>query len=274
MKIPPRFVSVLFSFALLDPKGIVAREQRNLIFLTTGLMLAVVAAVFIMLFWFVRKYRSDNEKTAYSPDTESTGFVQVLFWGFLFILIGVIGIMNWRSAHDLDPYKPIASDKEPLTIQVVALEWKWLFIYPEQRIATVNFVEFPVGTPVTFNLTADAPMSSFWIPNLGGQMYAMSAMETKIHLQADETGEFPGYATEINGRGFSGMKFTAKSASLSDFNEWVASVRSLPGSALTDEQYKKLAQPSENNERAFYSWVSPDLYNSIMMQFTIPGAHQ
>jgi cytochrome o ubiquinol oxidase subunit 2 len=148
----------------------------------------------------------------------------------------------------------------------VALQWKWLFIYPEQNIATVNFVEFPNSTPVNFQLTADAPMNSFWIPELGGQMYAMPGMSTQLHLMADRPGEFNGSAAEISGKGFSGMKFIAKATSQKDFDTWVKSVKQ--SSNMIDlSKYNKLAEPSENNPVITYASVEKDLYNSIIMKF-------
>ncbi len=148
-------------------------------------------------------------------------------WAVPIILIASLSVLNWKSTHELDPYQPIASNAPPLTVEVVALDWKFLFIYPQQNIATVNFIEFPVNTPLNFQLTADAPMSSFWIPQLGSQIYAMPAMSTQLHLIANSTGDFRGMDTEINGAGFSGMKFAARSVSQTDFNAWVASVKSV-----------------------------------------------
>src|SRR5262249_6679452 len=142
------------------------------------------------------------------------------------LIIAPMAVITWRSAHELDPYKPLQSEARPLMIQVVALDWKWLFIYPEEGIATVNFIQFPVHTPIQFTLTADgSPMNSFWIPQLSGQIYSMTGMTTPLHIIADEPGEYAGRANELNGKGFADMHFVAKATSQSEFDEWVASVK-------------------------------------------------
>lgn len=254
------------TIAVLDPKGTIAIEERHLIIIATLIMLVVVIPVFILLFTFARKYRAGNKKAKYTPDLDHHAAIGVAFWAILVITISILAVINWNSTHALDPYKPIVSSVPPITIQVVALPWKWLFIYPEQQIATVNFVEFPENTPLNFELTADAPMSSFWIPQLGGQMYAMPGMSTQLHLIANEAGDFRGSAAEINGAGFSGMKFTARSASQSDFDQWVASLQQ-SGFPLSLDAYNQLAKPSENNPVETYASVEEGLYNAVMMKF-------
>ncbi len=254
---------------VLDPKGAVALQERGLLVTAVLLMLVVVIPVFVLLFTFAWKYRASKPGAKYTPDLDHNGVVAVAFWAILAAIIFVLGVMNWKSTHALDPYKPITSDVMPLTIQVVALPWKWLFIYPEQNIATVNFIQFPENTPLSFQLTADAPMSSFWIPQLGGQMYAMPGMSTQLHLIARGTGDFNGSAAEINGRGFSGMKFIARSTSQNDFDQWVQSVKQ-SSTTLTLDAYNQLAQPSENNPVASYASVEKDLYNEVIMKFMAP----
>jgi cytochrome o ubiquinol oxidase subunit 2 len=170
----------------------------------------------------------------------------------------------------LDPFRPLASKKKPITIQAVALQWKWLFIYPEQKIATVNFVQFPVNHPVKFEITADAPMNSFWIPRLGGQVYAMSGMRSLLYLSADSMDEFRGSSANISGKGFSGMTFTAKSSSAEDFEKWVDSVRAAEVD-LNRESYSALAAPSEYNPAAFYRLEKEGLFDWIVMKYMKPG---
>lgn len=255
------------NFALLEPKGIIAQKERNLILTAVGLMLAVVLPTFGFIIFLIRK-----NKTKKNPDAPIAGDslkLEVTLWAIPVLLIFILSIINWKSSHDLDPYKPLQSNIKPLTIQVVALPWKWLFIYPEQNIATVNFIEFPKGTPINFQLTADAPMSVFWIPQLGGQVYAMAGMSTQLKLMASQYGEFDGSAAEINGAGFAGMRFVAKSSSQDEFDAWVKSVQS-SSNPLSFDGYKELAKPSENNPKVFYSNVDPDLYNEVMMQFMAP----
>jgi cytochrome o ubiquinol oxidase subunit 2 len=177
----------------------------------------------------------------------------------------------WIATHKLEPQKSINSDNKALTVQVVALRWKWLFIYPEQHIATVNFVQVPVDTPVEFDLTADdAPMSSFWVPHWGGQLYAMTGMTNKLNLIPTTLGDSTGSSAEINGEGFAGMKFTARASSRQDFDDWVQHVKQVPN-VLDMVEYKSLLKPSENNATAFYSTTEADLYDQVLMKYM--GSH-
>lgn len=257
------------NIVLFNPKGVIAQKEMRLMAVATLLMLTVAIPVFALLFVFARKYRAGNTLAKYSPNLQSSPAVALALWAIPAFIIFLIAVINWKSTHELDPYKPIASGKKPITIQVVALQWKWLFIYPEQNIATVNFIQFPEATPVNFQLTADAPMNSFWIPQLGGQMYAMPGMETQLHLIAEKSGEFAGSDAEISGAGFAGMKFTAKSSSQADFNAWVAGVKK-GQNILSFEAYNQLAQPSKNSPKTFYATVETNLYNKVMMKFMAP----
>src|SRR3989344_8743312 len=201
------------TIAVLNPKGIVATQERNLIIFALLLSLTVVIPVFILTFAIAWKFREGREEK-YEPDWDHNKWLEFVWWAVPAAIILVLAAVTWTSTHQLDPFKPLSSSTQPITIQVVALQWKWLFIYPEQNIATVNFVQFPARTPINFELTADAPMNSFWIPQLSGQIYAMAGHKTQLHLMADETGEFAGSAAEISGRGFAGMKFSAKATSV------------------------------------------------------------
>jgi cytochrome o ubiquinol oxidase subunit 2 len=181
-----------------------------------------------------------------------------------------MSVISWQATHRLDPYAPLASAVRPLTIQVIAMNWKWLFVYPEQGIATVNYVAIPAKTPITFALTADsAPMNSFWIPQLSGQMYAMPGMTTPLRVIADTTGEYAGRAAEINGEGLAGMTFTVKAVTQADFLDWVSSVKqSAP--PLTDEAYKELLKPAADVAPAYYSSVASGLYSGVVMKYMMP----
>jgi cytochrome o ubiquinol oxidase subunit 2 len=259
-----------FNFVIFNPKGVIASQESRLLITVTLIMLTLVIPVFITLFLFIFKYRAGKNTAADSQTNHNPKFVIVL-WALPALIILIISFINWKSTHRLDPYKAIASNAKPITIQVVALRWKWLFIYPEQKIATVNFIEFPAGTPVHFELTADdAPMNSFWIPQLGGQMYSMAGMETQLQLMASKPGEFTGSAAEISGAGFSGMKFLAKATSQADFDQWVETTKQAP-SALTASAYNELLKPSSNNPPASYSFVDANLYNNIMMKYMAPA---
>ncbi|MBI3589090.1 MAG: ubiquinol oxidase subunit II [Candidatus Liptonbacteria bacterium] len=252
--------------AILNPKGSIGLQERNLILTAVLLMSIVVIPVFILTAIFASKYRASKSQPKYAPDLDHHPIAAPLMWAIPIAVISILAVINWRSTHALDPSKPLESEVKPLTIQVVALNWKWLFIYPEQNIATVNFIEFPERAPLNFELTADAPMNSFWIPELGGQMYAMAGMKTQLHLIANEVGEFAGSAAEINGAGFAGMRFVAKSTSQSDFESWVQGVQQ-SSSTLDLNAYNILAEPSENNPVAYYSSAEKNLYNEIIMKF-------
>ncbi|HEY5220951.1 MAG TPA: COX aromatic rich motif-containing protein [Candidatus Paceibacterota bacterium] len=253
-----------------DPQGPIALYERNLIILAVALMLLVAIPMLILLYTFAWKYRAGNKKAKYDPEHVGGAWRQLLWWAIPAVIIVAIAIINWQSTHALDPFKPIASNNPPLTVEVVALQWKWLFIYPAQGIATVNFLEFPEQTPVHFILTADAPMSSFWIPELGSQIYAMSAMQTQLSLEASSTGEYIGKDTEINGAGYAGMTFTAKSVSQNDFNAWLASVKNSSNTLTLAEYNSVLLPPSTYAPSSTYSSVDPGLYDTILMKYMIP----
>lgn len=252
--------------AVLNPHGIVASKERSLMIVITLLMLIVVVPVFGLTFVIAWKYRESNRAATYAPEWDHNCLIEAVWWGVPLILLSVISVMTWQSSHALDPFRPLASRNVPLTIQVVALQWKWLFIYPEQNIATLNYVKFPQNTPVSFQITSDAPMNSFWIPQLGGQVYAMAGMSTQLHLMADGPGNYRGSSANLSGAGFAGMKFTATATSRADFDSWTRSVqRSAP--QLTMADYDQLARPSQNNPTASYSAQPTGLYASILTKY-------
>jgi len=257
--------------AVLNPQGIIAHKEFSLLVTATLLMLIVVIPVFILTFVIAWKYRAGNTKAKYMPNWDHHHGLEFTWWAIPCALIFALSILNWNSSHDLDPYKPIASNAKPITIQVVSLDWKWLFIYPDQRVATVNYVEFPEGVPVNFQITSDAPMNSFWIPQLGGQIYAMPGMNTSLHLMADTTGVYDGSSVNISGRGYAGMTFKAASVTNADFDQWIKTAQR-SGHYLTEPEYAKIAAPSENMPATTYALGEPDLYNEIMMKYMTPGA--
>jgi len=193
--------------ALMDPKGAIGLEQRTLILTAIGLMLIVVIPVIIMAFAFAWKYRASNTNAKYSPNWSHSNKIEAVVWTVPIIIIAILATITWKTTHELDPFKPIVSDQKTLTVEVVSLDWKWLFIYPEQGIATVNELVIPKDVPVQFKVTSDSVMNSFFIPQLGGQIYAMAGMQTQLHLIANEAGTYKGISSNFSGRGFSGMKF-------------------------------------------------------------------
>ncbi len=254
---------------VLNPKGWVALKQRDLMVLSTLMMLIVVVPVFIITFVFVWRYREGNKDAKYDPDWNHSHLAESIWWGIPCLIILVLSILTWKSCYELDPFQPLDTGKKPITIQVVALQWKWLFIYPEQKIATVNFFQFPEQREVHFEITSDAPMNSFWIPQLAGQVFAMSGMRTELHLVADKAGEFRGCSANISGRGFSGMNFIAKASSEADFDAWVQKVAQSPLQLGWDE-YGELVKPSEDDPVALYRLTKEDLFNQIIMKYMAP----
>ena len=282
MKVSTKFIILLLIFssvligslvylsftdiAVLNPKGYIGIKQKNLLVFSTFLMLIVVIPVFLLTFGIAWKYRAENKKAKYDPEHDHNFLAECVWWGVPCLIMLVLGFVTWKGCHELDPFRPLEPEKKPITIQVVALQWKWLFIYPEQNIATVNYVAFPIETPVKFEITADAPMNSFWIPRLGGQIYAMSGMRSILYLSADAVDEYRGSSANISGKGFSGMAFTAKSTTKEDFEQWVQSVRSSETS-LNKNTYQQLAKQSEYNPAAFYRLETENLFDWIMMQY-------
>lgn len=256
---------------LFNPQGFIAQEQLKLIIFSLLLLLSIAVPTVLLLYFFAWKYRASNTKTEHNPNAGHGGKLFVTAaWAIPTAFMLVIALVMWPATHQLEPKKAIDPNSKPLTIQVVAMRWKWLFIYPEQQIATVNFAQIPVGTQVEFMLTADeAPMSSFWIPHLGGQLYAMTGHANPIHLMADAPGDYPGSSAEINGAGFAGMKFTARASSVEDFNQWVRDVQQATN-PLDSAGYANLLKPSENNEPAYYSMVETGLYDKVLMKY---GSH-
>ncbi|MGE5196535.1 MAG: ubiquinol oxidase subunit II [Anaerolineae bacterium] len=256
--------------AVLEPKGMIGEKESELIITASLLMLIVVIPVFVLTLVFAWKYRETNLKSKHAPDWEHNYIAEYCWWGVPIVIIAILAVTTWKSSHDLNPFKPIDTQKKSISIQVIALDWKWLFIYPEQGIATVNFVQFPEKTPINFAITSDAPMNSFWIPQLGGQIYAMPAMRSKLHLIANEIGTFRGVSANISGKGFAGMTFTAQSCSEGDFNQWVRSVRRSQ-TYLTMDQYNQLAKPSEYHPVEYYLLAQKDLFDQILMKYMEPS---
>ncbi|TCV94399.1 cytochrome o ubiquinol oxidase subunit II [Biostraticola tofi] len=258
--------------ALMNPKGQIGLEQRSLILTALGLMLIVVIPAIVMAVVFAIKYRASNTKATYSPNWSHSNKVELVVWTVPILIIIFLAILTWKSTHALDPRKPIESDAPTMTIQVVAMDWKWLFIYPEQGIATVNEIAFPQHVPVKFEITSNSVMNSFFIPRLGGQLYAMAGMNSTLHLIANEPGSYNGISSNFSGKGFSGMKFTAiATEDQQGFEQWVQKAKSSPNTLTTMEAYEQLAAPSEYHPVEYFSSVKPDLYQSVIGKFMGKG---
>ncbi|CAK9884111.1 MAG: Cytochrome bo(3) ubiquinol oxidase subunit 2 [Candidatus Erwinia impunctatus] len=261
--------------ALLNPKGQIALEQRSLILTAFGLMLIVVIPAVMMALIFAWKYRASNTNAKYSPNWSHSNKVEAVVWTVPILIIVFLGVLTWKSTHALEPSKPLVSDVKPVEIEVVALDWKWLFIYPEQRIATVNQIAFPANTPVNFKITSNSVMNSFFIPTLGSQIYAMAGMQTKLHLIANQPGTFDGISSNFSGRGFSGMKFKAiATPDNAGFEQWVEQVKKSPNALITMADFEKLAAPSENHPVEYYSVADPGLFKQVIAKFGMNHGQQ
>lgn len=257
------------NFEVLNPKGPIALKERNLIYFALGLSLFVVIPVFAMTIGFAYRYRETNKKAKYSPNLDKNIFLELSWWIFPAILITILAVVTWTSSHQLDPFKPISSNKKPLNIEVVALDWRWLFIYPKSNIATVDYFKFPVNRPVTFYITSDAPMNSFWIPQLGGQIYAMAGMSTELNLMATSTGNYRGLSANISGKGFSSMLFSADAVSNSQYQSWLSGVKKTRND-LSWQNFIGLAKPTINQSKFDYASVYPNLYGKIVNNYMSP----
>jgi cytochrome o ubiquinol oxidase subunit 2 len=256
---------------VLNPQGEIARKEYQLIMFTLLLSLVVVIPVFVMLAVFSLRYRESNKRAAYRPNWDGSRLLEAIWWGIPCVIIVILGVVTWQSTHELDPYKDLESSVTPVNVQVVSLQWKWLFIYPDQQIATVNELIIPEKTPINFTITSDAPMNAFWIPSLGSQVYAMSGMSTKLRLIADRTGEYRGSSTNISGTGFADMNFMAKSRTQADFDAWVRQTKRLD-TALDETTYRALAMPGVQDEPLYYTLQDVDLYDKIIMKYMMPPA--
>lgn len=261
-----------FNFAVLNPKGVIAERQFELLVFASLLSLVVVIPVYMMTVFIAYRYRAGNTRAAYRPDWDHSRVAETVWWGVPILLITILAVLTWKSSHELDPFRPIASAKQPVRVQVIALQWKWLFIYPEYGVASVNYLRIPEDTPISFELTSDAPMNSFWIPQLGGQVYAMSGTSSKLHLMADEPGEYNGVSANLSGEGFAGMKFVAKAGSQADFDAWLEAAKDTP-LRLDAKTYDALARPSKNNKPAIYANVANGLYDSVVEKYMKPAGN-
>jgi cytochrome o ubiquinol oxidase subunit 2 len=250
---------------VLDPQGPIAAAERLLLFNSTAIMLVVVVPVILATLGFAWWYRSSNARASRNWDAAYEGRIEFVTWSIPALIVILLGGVNWIGSHQLDPRAPIPADAQPLQVDVVALDWKWLFIYPDQGIAAVNQLVIPAGTPVHFRLTSATVMNSFFVPQLGSQIYTMGGMTTHLNLMAEKLGEYPGFSANFSGDGFSDMRFITKAVPTGDFERWVATARST-GSALDDAHYAELTKPSKAVPPATYRSVDPKLFERIVDQ--------
>lgn len=263
------------SIPVLHPAGVVGQKERSLLIVGVLLSAIVVLPTFALTIFIALRYRENNprrssKKIKYEPDFDHSRLYETIWWGIPIIIIGVLSVVAWNSAHSLDPYKKLASNKQQLVVQVVALDWKWLFVYPEQHVASVNLAEIPVNTPVEFQVTSDTIMNSFWVPSLGGQIYAMPGMITQLHLMTDTAGSYFGSPANIAGKGFSRMDFTVRAGSQHDFNHWVSAARK-SSQTLDAAAYTALSRPSMGVPVSYYSYVPDGFVRDVAMRYMVPG---
>ncbi|MEP9359679.1 ubiquinol oxidase subunit II [Sphingomonas sp. KR3-1] len=256
---------------VLNPAGDVARQQGDLVIASTLLMLLIILPVMALTILFAWRYRASNKEATYEPDWDHSTSLELVIWSAPLLIIICLGAITWVSTHLLDPYRPlartgpgqpVAANVKPLEVQVVALDWKWLFIYPEQGIATVNEMAAPIGRPIRFRISASSVMNSFYIPALAGQIYAMPGMETPLNAAFDKPGVFQGFSANYSGHGFSKMRFKAHSLDQAGFDAWVAEVKKA-GGTLDRAGYLKLAVPSEGEPVRHYAGVETGLFDRV-----------
>jgi cytochrome o ubiquinol oxidase subunit 2 len=260
------------NMVVLNPSGYIAAQQRDIIIISTILMLLIIVPVMILTALFAWKYRQGNRNAEYRPDWHHSTRLEVVIWSAPLAIIIALGAITWVSTHTLDPYRPleridanqaVTAQHKPLTVEVVSMNWKWLFLYPEQGIATVNEVAAPVNTPIDFKITSSDLMNSFYIPALAGQIYSMAGMETKLHAVINKPGVYDGFSANYSGAGFSNMNFKFHGMSDADFKAWVEKVKK-GGDDLSVPTYEALAKPSQNVPVHYYKSVAANLYHDIL----------
>ena len=256
--------------AVLDPKGIVGSAEKTLMIDSLAIMLAIVLPTIAATFAFAWWFRASNTKAKYLPDFTYSGELELIVWGIPILVIMLLSGVMWIGSHDLDPAKPLASKTPPLEIQVVSLDWKWLFIYPNQGVASVNQLVLPAGVPIHFYLTSASVMSAFFIPQLGSMIYTMNGMTTQLNLRADEPGTFLGLASHFSGDGFPGMHFDVQAVPAERFAAWIDAARGT-GPTLDDASYTALATQSMNVSPFTFRAADPGLFHQIVTQQLPPG---
>lgn len=257
---------------VLNPPGDVAARQGDLIVVATLLMLIVIVPVIALTFWFAWRYRASNTRARYTPDWDHSTQLELVIWGVPLLIIIALGAVTWISTHLLDPYRPldriaegrpVPEGMQHLEVQVVALDWKWLFIYPEQNVATVNELALPVDRPVRFRITSSSVMNTFYVPALAGMIYGMPGMESKLHAVINVPGEYEGFSANYSGAGFSHMRFRFRGLSERDFERWVEEQRA-SGAQLGRETYLELEKPSKREPVRRYAQVERGLFDAVV----------
>jgi cytochrome o ubiquinol oxidase subunit 2 len=255
---------------ILAPQGPIAAAEKVILIDSIAIMLAIVLPTIFAIFAFAYYFRQSNTRAFYLPDFAHSGRIELVVWSIPTLTIILLGGVAWIGSHQLDPAAPVAGTGSPVRVQVVSLDWKWLFIYPDQRVATVNALTVPVGAPLQLELTSSSVMNAFFIPQLGSMIYTMNAMTTQLNLQADAPGTFPGLSSHYSGDGFSGMHFEVQALPAAEFAAWVAATRN-KGPTLDAASYAELSKQSLNTAPFTYGSAAPDLFKQIVSQKLPPG---
>jgi cytochrome o ubiquinol oxidase subunit II len=267
------------NFVVLHPAGYVAEQQRNLVLASTGLMLLIIVPVIVCTLVFAWHYRATNEKAVYDPDWHHSTQLEVLIWTAPLMIIIALGALTWIGTHTLDPFRPLSridakrevpAGVEPLQVEAIAMDWKWLFLYPQYGIATVNDLALPVDRPVAFKITATDVMNTFYVPTLAGMIYAMPGMETKLHAVINKPGDSEGRSAHYSGAGFSNMFFKFRGLADKDFDAWVAKAKQ-DGTDLSQEAYLKLSEPTEAEPARYFKSYAEGLYGKVLGLCPRPG---
>ncbi|APZ44647.1 ubiquinol oxidase subunit II [Acidihalobacter ferrooxydans] len=263
----------LANYPLLDSAGAIGQHETRLIIIAFLLMLIPVVPVIVMTFWFAYRYRATNKKSTYAPKWAHSNKIEAVVWTVPALIVLGLAVLTWTTTHQLDPYKPIPSTTKAVRIDAIALDWKWLFIYPDEHIATINKLVIPTNVPVSFQLTSNTVMTSFFIPRLGSQIYAMAGMRSRLHLMAKKPGRFLGWNSQLSGEGFSGMHFETVATSTQKYRAWVDKVRQSPHK-LDMTTFKELEKPSSHVPVTYYADVAPvDLYAYVIKKYMHGNTH-
>lgn len=254
------------SLELMNPKGDIGHQEKSLILVALALMLLVVIPVIVLTLYFAWHYRASNTKATYAPKWAHSTAIEVVVWSIPCLIVVTLGVLIWRSTHALDPFKPIAAERAPLRVDVVALNWKWLFIYPDYGVASVNELAMPVDTPVAFRLTSESMMNAFFVPQLGSMVYTMAGMQTRLHLIADTAGDYPGRSAAYSGPGFSDMAFTARVRDEAGFEQWIAQARA-SGRVLDAATLRALEAPTHGAPVGHYGRIGTGLFDGIVKRY-------
>jgi cytochrome o ubiquinol oxidase subunit 2 len=255
---------------ILDPQGPIGAAEKTILIDSLAIMLAIVLPTIVAIFAFAYWFRASNAKAFHWPDWEYSGRIELVVWSVPALTVILLGGVAWLGSHHLDPPRPIEGASDPLTIQAVSLDWKWLFIYPDQKVATINTLTVPQGVPLQFQLTSASVMNAFFIPQFGSMIYTMNGMTTRLNLRADAAGTFQGLSTQFSGDGFADMHFDVHVVPSEQFSKWAQGAANA-GRSLDEQSYRQIAQPSMKNEPEIYRLADPELFRSIATQKIPPS---